>query len=106
LGNATVPGQAGLPDVYAAQLRVITQMLISKQPQAKLLFALTSPSMCNPTGDGCVVNLNNQAAAIMAEYKIPTINLVRMAIWLRHPRPQLKTGYIFAFSDILHKHML
>ena len=27
LGNTTVPGQAGLPDVYAAQLENITTML-------------------------------------------------------------------------------
>ena len=55
LGNSTVPGQAGLPDVYAAQLELITQKLAAAEPQAKLLFALTSPSMCNPKGDGCVV---------------------------------------------------
>ena len=55
LSNNTVPGQAGLPDVYAAQLEVITQKLAAAEPQAKLLFALTSPSMCNPKGDGCVV---------------------------------------------------
>merc|ERR1712039_253676 len=75
LGNATIPGQAGLPDVYAAQLEKITQMLIEKEPQAKLLFALTSPSLCSAAGDGSVVNLNNQAATIMNKYKIPTINL-------------------------------
>jgi len=75
LGNSTVPGQAGLPDVYAAQLEVITQKLAAAEPQAKLLFALTSPSMCNPKGDGCVVNLNNQAKAIMQRHGIPTINL-------------------------------
>ena len=68
LGNNTVPGQAGLPDVYAAQLEVITQKLMATEPQAKLLFALTSPYMCSATNDGCVVNLNNQAAAIMAKW--------------------------------------
>lgn len=60
LGNSTVPGQAGLPDVYAPQLETITQMLIKAEPQAKLLFALTSPSLCNVQGDGSVVTLNNQ----------------------------------------------
>jgi hypothetical protein len=75
LGNHTVPGQAGLPDVYAPQLEIITQKLMKAEPQAKLLFALTSPSLCNVAGDGSVVNLNNQAAAIMAKYNIPTINL-------------------------------
>lgn len=75
LGNTTVPGQAGLPDVYAQELELITKMLIAKEPRAKLLYALTSPSMCDAIGDGCVVNLNNQAAKIMAKYDIPTINL-------------------------------
>jgi hypothetical protein len=75
LGNSTVPGQAGLPDVYAPQLEEITKKLMVAEPQAKLLFALTSPSMCDATGDGCVVNLNNQASAIMLKYNIPTINL-------------------------------
>ena len=40
------------------------------EPQAKLLFALTSPSLCNVQGDGSVVTLNNQAAAIMAKYNV------------------------------------
>jgi hypothetical protein len=31
--------------------------------------------MCSAVQDGCVVNLNNQAAAIMAKHGIPTINL-------------------------------
>ena len=75
LGNVTVPGQYGLPDVYAEQLEAITQKLIRDQPQAKLLFALTSAYLCNATQDGCVVTLNNQAAAIMAKYSIPTINI-------------------------------
>ena len=75
LGNHTTPGQAGLPDVYAAQLEKITETLIATQPQAKILFALTSPYMCAAQNDGCVVNLNNQAAAIMKKHNIPTINL-------------------------------
>ena len=75
LGNSTVPGQTGLPDVYAAQLEIITKNLLAAEPQAKLLYALTSPSMCDAKGDGCVVNLNHQAAAIMAKYDIPTIDI-------------------------------
>lgn len=65
LANGTVPGQNGSPDVYAPQLENITKQLLAKEPQAKLLFALTSPSLCSVQGDGSVVNLNNQAAAIM-----------------------------------------
>ena len=34
--------QAGLP-IVRPQLEVITKMLIAKEPQAKLLYALTSP---------------------------------------------------------------
>lgn len=88
LENSTVPGQYGLPDVYAAQLEVITKNLIDAQPQAKLLFALTSPYMCAAQNDGCVVNLNNQAAAIMAKYKIPTINLHDAVVEQCGPPPQ------------------
>ena len=88
LGNSTVPGQAGLPQFYAPQLEVITQMLIAKEPQAKLLFALTSPYMCAAQNDGCVVNLNNQAAAIKAKYKIPTINLHDAVVEKCGPPPQ------------------
>ena len=75
LGNSTIPGQAGLPNVYASQLDTITSMLLHIEPQARLLFALTSPSMCDAVGDGCVVNLNNQASNIMSKYNIATINL-------------------------------
>ena len=54
LANGTVPGQNGSPDVYGAQLANITAQLIAKEPQAKLLFALTSPSLCSVKGDGSV----------------------------------------------------
>lgn len=74
LGNSTVPGQAGLPSVYAAQLENITVRLKAAQPQAKLLFALTTPQLCDPVGDGCAVTLNGQASAIMASHGIPTID--------------------------------
>lgn len=86
--NETLPGQAGLPNVYAQELEEITQMLIAKQPQAKLLFALTSPYMCAAQNDGCVMNLNNQAAVIMAKYKIPTINLHDTVVAECGPPPQ------------------
>jgi hypothetical protein len=75
LGNVTQPGQAGLPAVYAAELENITIQLKAMQPQAKLLFAGTTAYMCSAQQDGCVVNLNNQAAAIMARHDVPMINL-------------------------------
>ena len=88
LGNKTIPGQAGLPDVYKIQLQTITQRLLRYQPQAHLLFALTSPSMCDARGDGCVLNLNNQAAEIMHRYNIPTINLHTAVVDKCGPPPQ------------------
>jgi hypothetical protein len=75
LQNKTEPGQYGLPDVYASQLENITIQIKQAQPQAKLLFAGTTPYMCAAQNDGCVVNLNNQAAAVMARHGIPTLNL-------------------------------
>eukprot|EP01046_Picozoa_sp_COSAG06_P043627 COSAG06_NODE_5746_length_3294_cov_21.607512_2_plen_287_part_00 len=73
-GTAT-PGQSGSPQVYAAELANITMQLKAKEPQAKLLFALTSPMLCNEDTDATVVELNKQAAAIMAKHSIPTVNL-------------------------------
>ena len=75
LGNVTQPGQAGLPAVYAAQLDNITAQLKAAQPQAKLLYAGTTAYICSAGQDGCVVNLNNQAAAIMKQHQIPMLNL-------------------------------
>ena len=46
--------------MYAAQLENITVQLKMQQPQAKLVFAMTTPFMCTAQQDGCVVNLNNQ----------------------------------------------
>ena len=60
---------------YAAQLENITVQLKAAQPQAKLLYAGTTAYMCSAAQDGCVVNLNNQAAAIMTKHEIPMINL-------------------------------
>jgi len=88
LGNSTVPGQDGLPSVYAAQLAVITAKLMAAQPQARLLFALTSPNMCDAAGDGCVITLNNEAAAIMTNHSIPTINLHDAVVGKCGPAPQ------------------
>ena len=61
--------------MHAAELENITIQLKALQPQAKLLFAGTTAYMCSEKQDGCVVNLNNQAAAIMARHGIPMINL-------------------------------
>ena len=41
---------------------------------------LGAADMCSAKQDGCVVNLNNQAAAIMARHNIPMINLTICAL--------------------------
>ena len=74
IGTAT-PGQSGPPDAYAAELTNITMQLKAKEPQAKLLFALTSPMLCNNGTDSTVVELNKQAAAIMATHSVSTVDL-------------------------------
>ena len=45
--------------------------------------------MCDAAGDGCVVNLNNQAADIMRKHRIPTINLHDAVVDHCGPAPQL-----------------
>lgn len=59
--NGTIPGQSGSPAVYAAQLANITVQLQQMEPQAKLLFAVTSPIMCQAKSDAMVVELNKHA---------------------------------------------
>jgi hypothetical protein len=50
LGNLTSPGQAGLPDVYAAQLENITIQLIAKQPQVLCSSLSSSQASLATTG--------------------------------------------------------
>ena len=75
LDNSTYPGQLAPPDNYAAELANITDRLIAfgATSNAKLVFAATTPYMCNATQNGCVLNLNNQAAAVMAARNIPVL---------------------------------
>ena len=88
LANVTEPGQYGLPDVYAPELENITAQIKMLLPRTKLLFALTSAYMCSAQNDGCVVNLNNQAMAIMKKHDIPTINLHDAIVEKCGPSPQ------------------
>ena len=78
LGNATEPGQQGNSSVYPGELEQIARGLQRLFPPAtsrtKLLFALTSPMLCNANADGNVVGLNNEAAAIMAALGVPTVD--------------------------------
>ena len=90
LSNETIPGSNGKPAAYAGNLGVIAQQLLALAPQAKLLFALTSPYMCSALQDGCVVNLNNQASALMQTYGIPTVDLYSPVVSKCGPPPQQK----------------
>ena len=83
----------------ASQLEVITQKLIVAEPEAKLLFALTSPYMCSASNDGCVINLNNQAAKIMAKYSIPTINLHDAVVAECGPPPASRDTHFKCFNQ-------
>jgi hypothetical protein len=84
MGNATLPGQNGNASVYLSeaqphahsanvQLKIITTKL--QALGTKLLFALTSPMLCNANEDWVVRHLNEQADAYMQSVGIPTINL-------------------------------
>ena len=81
-GNCTppcVPGQSGPPAEYAPNLVKIVEYLQSA-PQlknTKLLFAITSPDLCNAPIDHIQQGLNAQAAAIMKQKGIPTVDLYK-----------------------------
>lgn len=61
--------------MYPAQLENITLQLKAKEPQATLLFAITSPMLCNAATDAVVVKLNAAAAAIMKKHGVATVSL-------------------------------
>ena len=79
-GNCTapcIPGQTGPPAEYAPFLKKIVASLQQAPAlkNTKLLFAITSPDICNKPIDDIQRALNAQAVAIMAEAKIPTVDL-------------------------------
>ena len=80
-GNDTIPGQQGNTSVYASELRAIALQLRARAAAygVKLIYGLTTAYLCALQNDGCVVNLNNQAAAIMAELQISTGVFSRIA---------------------------
>ena len=79
-GNCSAPcdpGQSGPPREYAPYLQQIVDSL-QKAPQlqkTKLLFAVTSPDLCNAPIDAIQCELNAQAKAIMAKAGIPIVDL-------------------------------
>lgn len=77
-GNCTapcVPGQSGPPAEYAPYLEKIVASLLASPAlkSTKLLFAITSPDLCNAPIDHIQAQLNAQAAAIMEKNNIPTV---------------------------------
>lgn len=79
-GNCTppcVPGQSGPPSEYAPNLEKIVQSLMDAPAlkHSKLIFAITSPDLCNARIDAIQVALNEQAKDIMAKHHIPTVDL-------------------------------
>ena len=48
-----------------------------KQVGTKLLFAITSPDLCNAAVDGIQADLNKQAVEIMKTAGIPTVDLYK-----------------------------
>ena len=75
--NVTIPGQEGSMKPYAAELENITLRLLDRQRAVggKLLFAITSPMLCNERADQDVSWLNVQAKAIMAKHGVATVDL-------------------------------
>ncbi len=94
LNNETIPGQAGPIAEYAPHLDSISQKLrawagpAGEPNSTKLLFALTSPMLNSVDTDHIVLSNNAAAAAIMAKYSIPTIDLHQPIIDKCGPVPQ------------------
>lgn len=62
--------------VYAGQLEAIVARLQAGAPKgARLLFAITSPMICQAQADHDVMWLNAQAAAIMQKHGVATVDL-------------------------------
>lgn len=78
-GNCTapcVPGQSGPPDEYLPFLKdIVSRLKQLTTGKTKLLFAITSPMLCNKAIDNIQVELNTQAATLMAAEGIPTVDL-------------------------------
>ena len=91
-GNMTIPGQEGPEWLYSTQLSQITQQLVAwaaaHNGRTKLLFALTSPMICNKTSDDDVAWLNVQATTIMARFDVPIVDLRAPIIGKCGPPPQ------------------
>ena len=93
LANCTAPcdpGQSGPPNEYAPYLIQIVKFLQAAPSlsNTKLLFAITSPDLCNGPLNNIQVELNNQAKQIMNDYGIPTVDLYAAITQKCGPVPQ------------------
>lgn len=86
-----VPGQSGEVAAYTSELASIATALSARAAAdgTKLLFAITSPMLCNSTIDAVITStLNPAARAIMAALSIPTIDLHKAITDACGPVPQ------------------
>ncbi len=84
------PGQSGAPDEYAPYLQQIVDKLKAMPALAKtkLLFAITTPDMCNVGINDIQKELNAQAIEIMHKAGIPTVDLYAAVTGECGPVPQ------------------
>ena len=75
-----IPGQYGDHLVYDSELEIIVQRLLSLAPQAKFLFAITTPVPFNSTQNQYVLDHNRNATALMAKYGIPVLDMYTAVI--------------------------
>jgi hypothetical protein len=73
-GAGGTPGQSGSIADYAPYLDKIAQRIVSLD-NVKVIFGITTPEMCSAQTDAVVMSNNKAAVAIMAKYKIPTVDL-------------------------------
>lgn len=87
--SSVVPGQSGYQKDYLPYLKKITQRILKlKASGTKVLFGLTSPEMCSKIQDDIVLHLNQQAAALMKDEDIQTVDLHSAVIKKCGPVPQ------------------
>eukprot|EP01060_Flectonema_neradi_P010185 TRINITY_DN17301_c1_g1_i2.p1 TRINITY_DN17301_c1_g1~~TRINITY_DN17301_c1_g1_i2.p1 ORF type:complete len:322 (+),score=53.02 TRINITY_DN17301_c1_g1_i2:44-967(+) len=74
LGNSTTPGQQGNTSVYPGQLSQIADAIKEALPSTKIVFALTTPMVCNLDSDYNVQYLNKRATEIMTDRNIEVVD--------------------------------
>lgn len=89
-GNSTVPGQNGNATVYLSELEEIVQRLqrTYASTKTKLLFALTSPFLCEARVDSFISARNKVVAGMMSRYGIPTVDPHAAIVSKCGPAPQ------------------